>query len=165
MHRFGVSVLLVCCATITAVSCERVLIPQRTALSELRGQSTAGAGPFIGRVREVDATTGNCHRGTRAVAGARVEVGLWDGSPAYYRDTLTRRPPSAPNDARFQFLAFTIADAEGRFRFDNMPKRVGYAMRVIPPKGSPWRVSYGESMYGVSNAELEEFPTLCVQPR
>ncbi len=113
-----------------------------------------------------------------------MEVGLWDGSPAFYRDTLTHQPPTAPNDPRFQLLSATVTDAEGRFRFDSMPRGVAYAMRVIPPNGSPWKVGYGESMYGVPNdATIEafraqrewdttnvigthgDFPILCVSAR
>ena len=166
MRRFRAGILLMMgCTTSAAVACERILAPQHSALGDLRRQATAGVGPFIGRVRERD-SLGRCLRATRAVPGARVEVGLWDGSPAFYRDTLTHEPPASPDDPRFQLLAHTITDAEGRFRFDNMPRRVAYAMRVIPPRGTPWGVGYGESMYGVPNgADLEDFPTLCVRPR
>jgi hypothetical protein len=165
MQRFPVIMLLVGCTTVAALACEGVLAPQHSALGDLRRQATAGNGPFIGRVREHD-SFGRCLRATPMVAGVRVEVGLWDGSPAFYRDSLTHHPPSAPDDPRFQLLAHTITDAEGRFRFDNMPRRVAYAMRVNPSKGAPWEVSYGETMYGVpTGGDLEDFPTLCVQSR
>ena len=170
MQRFAISMLLIGCTTFAALACERVLAPQHSALGDLRRHATAGVGPFIGRVRERD-SLGRCWRSTPVVAGVRVEVGLWDGSPAFYRDSLTHHPPNAPDDPRFQLLARTITDAEGRFRFDNMPRRVAYAMRVIRPKGvlskgAPWGVSYGETMYGVSTGrDLEDFPTLCVPLR
>jgi hypothetical protein len=96
----------------------------------------------------------------------RVEVGLWDGSPAFYRDSLTHQPPSAPDDPRFHLLAYTITDADGRFWLRDMPRRVAYAMRVIPAKESPWNVGYGDSMFGVpTGADLADFPTLCVAQR
>jgi hypothetical protein len=65
-----------------------------------------------------------------------------------------------------------------------MPRGAAYALRVIPPDGSPWKVGYGESMYGMpSDATLEffraerekskpnaigftgDFPILCVPAR
>ena len=153
------------CAAIAALACERFLAPQHTALADLRRQATAGSGPFIGRVRQRD-SLGRCWRATPVVAGVRVEVGLWDGGPALYRDSVTHQPPTAPDDPRFQLLAHTISDAEGRFRFDNMPRRIAYAMRVIPPKGTAWVVGYGDSMFGVpSGRDLADFPTLCVSVR
>jgi len=162
MRRFPISILLMGCVTVGALACERLLAPQHSALGDLRRQATAGVGPFIGRVRQRD-SLGRCWRATPGVADVRVEVGLWDGSPAFYRDSLTHRPPFVPDDPRFQLLAHTVADTEGRFRFDNMPRRVAYAMRVIPPKGAQWDVSYGETMYGVpTGGDLEDFPTLCV---
>lgn len=165
MQRFHFSVLLMGCTTVAPLACERVLAPQHSALGDLRRQATAGVGPFVGRVRERD-SLGRCWRATPVVAGVRVEVGLWDGSPAFYRDSLTHHPPNAPHDPRFQLLAHAITDAEGRFRFDNMPRRVAYAMRVIPPKGAAWDVSYGETMYGVpTSGGLDDFPTLCVSLR
>jgi hypothetical protein len=184
MTRSFLHILLAGCVALSASGCERVLAPQRTAIGDLRRHATAGFGQFVGRVRARDAVL-PCWRSTRVVPGARVDVGLWDGSPAFYRDTLTHRPPTAANDPRFQLLSSTITDAEGRFQFDSIPRGVSYAIRVIPPDGSPWTVGYGESMYGVpSDATLEyfraerersrakgiagsngDFPILCVPPR
>ena len=157
MKRSLVGILLVGCVALIAPSCERVLAPQRSTIGDLRRQATTGVGPFVGRARAREALL-PCWRSAHVVQGARVEVGLWDGSPAFYRDTLTHQPPTAANDPRFQLLSSTITDADGRFRFDSMPRGVAYAMRVIPPKESPWSVGYGESMYGVpSDATLEAF--------
>jgi hypothetical protein len=157
MKRSLRGIVLVAFMALTALACERVLVPQHSAIGDLRRRATAGVGPFVGRVRERDPLVA-CWRATRVVPAARVEIGLWDGSPAFYRDTLTGRPPTSPNDPRFQLLSSTITDAAGRFRIDSMPRRVAYAFRVIPPKGSPWNVGYGESMYGMPNeATLEAF--------
>jgi hypothetical protein len=156
MQRSPISILLAGCVAVVALACERALVPQRSAIGDLRRQATDGAGPFIGRVRVRDGPL-PCWRSKSVAPGVRVDVGLWDGSPAFYRDTLTRQPPTAPNDPRFQLLASTTTDADGRFRFDSMPRRVAYAMRVIPPKGSPWSVGYGESMYGVPSEKTVEF--------
>lgn len=165
MRRFVISILLVAWTMVAALACERILAPQHTALGDLRLRATAGLGPFIGRVQKRD-SLGRCWRTPPVVAGVRVEVGLWDGSPAFYRDTLTGQPPSVPDDPRFHRLAYTITDAEGRFRFDNMPRQVAYAMRVIPPKGAARGVGYGDTMYGIpTGGDLEDFPTLCVPPR
>jgi len=157
MKRSLVGVLLVGSMALAALACERVLVPQRSTIGDLRLRATAGFGSFVGRVRERDPLVA-CWRATRVVPGARVEIGLWDGSPAFYRDTLTGQPPTSANDPRFQPLSSTVTDAAGRFRIDSMPRGVAYALRVIPPEGSPWKVGYGESMYGVpSDATLEAF--------
>jgi len=165
LKRSLAGILLAGCLELTALGCERVLAPQRSTIGDLRRHATSGVGQFVGSVREWQAPL-PCARSTRVVPGARVDVGLWDGSPAFYRDTVTHQPPASANDPRFQLLASTTTDADGRFRFDNMPRRVAYAMRVIPPKGASWDVSYGETMYGVpTGGDLEEFPTLCVSLR
>jgi len=183
MRRSFVGIALAGCVALMALGCERVLAPQRSSIGDLRRHATSGFGQFAGRVRERDALV-NCEHATRVVPGARVDVGMWDGSPAFYRDTLTHQPPTAANDPRFQLLSSTITDAYGRFQFDSMPRGVPYALRVIPPDGSPWQVGYGESMYGVPSdetlaffrAERErskpnavgftgDFPTLCVPAR
>ncbi len=160
MRRFPiVSVLMIAMA---ALACERILAPQHTAIGDLRRQATAGSGSLTGRVRERD-SLGRCWRAPPPVPGVRVEVGLWDGSPAFYRDSLTGQPPNASDDPRFHILAHTVTDAEGRFRFDSMPRKVAYAMRVIPSKNDPWNVGYGDTMFGVPiGGPLEDFPTLCV---
>ena len=184
MKRSLVDVLLIGCLAATALGCERVLAPQRSTIGDLRRHATSGVGQFEGRVRGRDALL-PCWRSTHLVPGARVDVGLWDGIPAFYRDTVTHQPPTAANDPRFHLLSSTITDADGRFRFDSMPRGVPYAMRVIPPDGAPWKVAYGESMYGVPSdetlkyfrAERErskangiigsngDFPILCVPAR
>ena len=164
MQRFPVGVLLVSLTAFAALACERVLAPQHSVLGDLRRQATEGSGAFTGRVRELD-SLGRCWRATPAVANMRVEVGLWDGSPTYYRDTLTHRPPDQLDDSRFQPLAQTISDSDGRFRFDNMPRKVAYAMRVLAPQGARWKVRYGETMYGIPRGDFEDFPTLCVPSR
>jgi hypothetical protein len=165
IRRFRISVLFIGCTTVASLACEHVLAPQHSALGDLRRQSTAGVGPFSGRVRERDSLN-RCWRVTPGLPDMRVEVGLWDGSPAFYRDSLTHQPPSALGDPRFHLLAYTTTDADGRFWFRDMPRRVAYAMRVVPPKGSSWNVGYGDSMFGVPNgADLADFPTLCVAQR
>ena len=146
-------------------ACDRAVAPRRNRLSDLRQQATAGLGTFYGRVRALDPAL-PCWKAPLTVAGVQVEVGLWDGSPAYYRDTLTHAVPSSLDEPRFEAIAWSVTDSDGRFRFVDLPRAMGYAMRVIPPTGSQWRVSYGETMYGIpEGADLADFPTLCVRAR
>jgi hypothetical protein len=146
-------------------ACDRAVAPRRNRLTELRQEATKGVGVFYGRVRAFDSTQ-SCWNAPRVVAGIRVEVGLWEGSPAFYRDTVTHAPPTNPNDPRFQPIATTTTDGEGRFTFLEMPRGIPYAMRAIPSRDSPWRVTYGETMYGPPNGkDLQDFPILCVKPR
>jgi hypothetical protein len=183
MKRSLLAVILVGSVALAVNACERVLAPEHSAIGNLRRQATKGVGSFVGRVRARDAQL-PCWRSPRVVPGARVEVGLWDGIPAFYRDTVSRRPQATAKDPRFQILASSVTDAEGRFRFDSMPRGVAYAMRVIPPDGSSWSVGYGESLYGVPSDETiaafqaqrersrkqpggtnGDFPILCLLPR
>jgi hypothetical protein len=100
------------------------------------------------------------------VPGARVEIGLWEGGPLRYKDTVSYQLPVSPDDPRFQVLARTVSDSQGRFRFDSMPRKLAYAMRAIPASGATWGAGYGGSLFGVPNgADLKDFPVLCVRVR
>lgn len=152
-------------AALATLACDRALEPRRNRLSDLRQQATAGLGTFYGRVRALDPSQ-PCWKAPRTLAGIRVEVGLWDGSPSFYRDTLTHAVPTTLDEPRFQPITWTMTDSEGRFQFVDLPRRLGYAMRAIPPRDSPWRVAYGETMYGIPEGkDLTDFPTLCVPAR
>jgi hypothetical protein len=152
-------------AAVATLACDPALEPRRNRLSELRQQATAGLGTFYGRVRERDPSQ-PCRRAPRTVAGIGVEVGTWDGSPSFYRDTVTHAAPNTLDDPRFQPIVSTTTDSEGRFQFVDLPRNLGYAFRVIPPRDSPWRVAYGETMYGIANGgDRPDFPTLCVPAR
>jgi hypothetical protein len=149
---------------LVTLACDRALAPRRNRLAELRQQATAGLGVFHGRIRAFDPTQ-PCWKAPRTLGGIRVEVGLWDGSPAFYRDTITRAVPTELDDPRFEVIATTITDSEGRFSFLEMPRGVPYAMRAIPPSGAPWQLAYGESMYGPpTGKDLPDFPTICLKP-
>ena len=153
------------CAALAALTCDRALGPRRNRLSDLRQHATAGLGTFYGRVRALDPLQ-PCWKSTLPLADLVVEVGLWDGSPSFYRDTLTHAVPSSLDEPRFQTITSTVTDSDGRFQFVDLPRNLGYAMRVIPPRDSPWRIAYGETMYGIPNgADLPDFPTLCVPAR
>ena len=152
-------------ALVLAVACERALAPRRNRLNELRQEATESFGVFHGRVRAFDSTQ-SCWNAPRTLAGIRVELGLWDGSPSFYRDTITRAVPTSIDEPRFQIIATATTDAEGRFSFLDVPRQVGYAMRAVPPRDAPWKVAYGETMYGPPRGkDLPDFPTLCVKPR
>lgn len=161
--RFGV--IVVAFLLLATQACDRALAPRRNRLSDLRQQATDGLGTFYGRVRVLDPTQ-PCWKATRTVAGVRVEVGLWDGSPAFYRDTVTRAVPTTLDEPRFQLITSTVTDNDGRFQFVDLPRKLGYAMRVVPSRDSPWRIAYGDTMYGIPNGgDLPDFPTLCVPAR
>ena len=145
--------------------CDRTLSPQRSRLTDLRQQAEAGFGSFFGRVRVLE-TSQPCHRATLTVAGIRVELGLWDGTPAFYRDTITREVPTTLDESRFQLLATTTSDSEGRFSFVQVPRGFPYALRAIPPEGSRWGIAYGGTLYGPpTGGDLQDFPTLCLPAR
>lgn len=152
-------------ALLLVLACERTLAPRRNRLTELRQEATESFGVFHGRVRAFDSTQ-SCWNAPRTLSGIRVEIGLWDGSPAFYRDTITRMVPTSLHDPRFQIIGTTTTDREGRFHFLEMPRQAGYAMRAIPPKDSPWRIAYGETMYGPPRGmDLDDFPTICLKPK
>jgi len=146
-------------------ACARPVAPRRHPRSKLRHAATETPGVFYGRVRAFDATQ-PCWNAPQTLGGIRVEVGLWDGSPSFYRDTITREVPTELDEPRFEVIATTITDAKGRFTFLDMPRHVPYAVRAIPPRDSPWKVAYGESMYGPPRGkDLPDFPTLCLKAR
>jgi hypothetical protein len=145
--------------------CERALAPRRNPLAELRLRARGELGNFNGRVLTRD-TAVTCWRSQRGVPGVRVELGLWDGSPAFYRDTVRGTPPSDLADPRFHLIDSTSTAEDGRFRFVGLPRDLPYAVRIIPPRGSPWKSAYGVSMYGIPReGEMRDFPMLCVEPR
>lgn len=153
------------CVLAVLLACDRSIEPRHSRLDRLRQESTAGVGTFTGRVRERDAFQ-RCSRRGVPVSGVVVELGLWQGSPAHYRDTITRAPPSSPIEPRFEVIASTTTDGTGRFQFAKIPRGVGYAMRATPGAGSGRVLAYGETMYGIpSGGDLDEFPTLCLMRR
>jgi len=164
-HHTSVHTGVVVVAILWVFACDRTLAPRRNRLAELRQQATSGFGVFYGRVRALDSTQ-SCWKSPQTLAGIRVEVGLWDGSPAFYRDTITHAAPTNLEDPRFELITATTTDGEGRFAFLEMPRGVPYAMRAIPPRNAPWRAAYGETMYGPpTGKDLPDFPTLCLKPK
>jgi hypothetical protein len=150
---------------LTGLACERAISPTRNRLTDLRLEATKGFGVFYGRVRVLDANEG-CHQSARTAPGITVELGLWDGIPAFYRDTITRQVPSTLNEPRFQLLATTTSDGEGKFAFLEVPRGYAYAVRVVPPRNSPWKPGYGGSLYGPpTGKDLQDFPVVCVEER
>ncbi len=142
------SMAILGCITLVALSCERSLGPRRSRVAELRQLAAAGVGSFTGRVRALDPSQ-PCWRSPTGLAGIRVEVGLWDGNPAFYRDTVTKEVPATLEEPRFEVIAYAVTDSDGRFRFDGLPRRVPFAFRAIPPSGSAWRLAYGVSLFGI----------------
>jgi hypothetical protein len=147
------------------VACERAIAPTRNRLADLRAEATKGFGAFHGRVRILDPNEA-CHRSARTAPGVTIELGLWDGIPAFYRDTITRQVPSTLNEPRFQSLATTTSDREGKFAFLEVPRGYAYAVRAIPPRNSRWKLGYGGTLYGPpTGKDLSEFPIVCVEER
>ena len=153
----------VLCLVAGALACERAIAPRRNRLADLRSEASSGLGNFFGRVVVWDETTA-CYKPTVGVPGVTVELGLWDGIPAFYRDTITKVVPTTLAEPRFQFLSSTTTDNEGRFSFVDVPRGFSYAVRVVPPRNSPWKVAYGQTLYGPpSGRDVRDFPSVCLR--
>jgi hypothetical protein len=163
----GAVALVLAGALLGIAACERALAPRASRrLFEIRQIAPDGYGTFRGRVLGAAAVgTGQCGRTGQPLAGVRVELGVWHGSPMFYRDTLTRLPPATEGEPRFERVADTVTDQEGRFVFANLPRRAPFALRAMPALESGWRIGYGVSLFGLGNVDLEDFPTLCVGRR
>lgn len=131
----------------------------------------------IGRqsARTADADTGTVHgtvvmqpavdRGASCVpatpctplAGATVQLGLWQQPATMSPDTVGPRPLWAElDDPRFEILAETTTDAIGRYRFPGIPKKAKLAIRAIPPPAVLLEVGYFPSRFWLyESAEME----------
>ena len=152
---------------IATVSCERTFAPRQNRLADIRAAAAPhGFGAFNGRLRGRDpAEPERCYQGGQPLRDIRVELGLWHGEPAKYRDTVTRAIPTRLDDPRFELLAATVTDADGRFRFPALPRRAPFAFRAVPPRESPWQIGYGVSLFGIGNVDFADHPTLCLERR
>jgi hypothetical protein len=158
------------CTWIVAVAlaaCEPALVPREpTRLEEIRRVAPDGYGSFTGVVRGLQSSDSSfCRRSSPVLPGVRVDLGVWHDSPAAYRDTITRSPPTTLSEKRFEVIASTTTDATGQFTFDRLPRRAPFAFRAIPPRNSPFRLGYGISLYGVGNVNTPNHPSLCLLPR
>lgn len=168
MERFGLVRRGPWLAAVAALlCCEPVLAPNNPSrLDELRQVAPSGYGTFTGLVVGLLPAQGNCCRGSSPpLAGAWVDLGIWHASPAVYRDTLTHTPPSKLNEPLFEAIASTTTDAFRLFQFIRLPRRTPFAFRVVPARGSAYRLTYGESLFGIGNVDIPNHPGLCVRPR
>jgi hypothetical protein len=151
-------------ALATLVGCERAVSPRASRLTEIRRNAPDGYGNFTGRVLASDGS-GHCTSTGKPVAGVRVDLGEWLGPPLSYRDTVTRQPPSTEAEPRFELLASTVTDHEGRFEFTTLPRRAAFAFRALPRRDSGWELAYGASLFGLGNVDTKDHPRLCLIPR
>ncbi len=87
------------------------------------------------------------------VPGTVIELGIWQGTPYTFRDSLTHDAAASPDDPRFKTIARVTADGEGSYRIPGAPRQVGLAVRARPPAGAPYRVSYCQTLFGIGNAD------------
>ena len=133
---------------LVVAGCELAVAPRSaTRLDEIRRVAPSGYGTFNGVVRGLSATDSiYCGRSSPVLAGVRVDLGVWHASPSVYRDTLTGMPPSTLEEPLFEIVASTISDSVGRFVFESLPRRMGFAFRAFPPPDGSYRLTYGYSL-------------------
>jgi hypothetical protein len=144
--------------------CERAVSPRASRLTEIRRNAPDGYGAFHGRVLG-SVGPGYCARTGKPLAGVRVDLGEWQGPPLSYRDTVTHQPPTEEVEPRFELLASTITDHEGRFEFATLPRRAAFAFRALPNRDSEWLLGYGASLFGLGNVDTKDMPVICLSPR
>lgn len=81
------------------------------------------------------------------VGDATVELGIWRGSAGEFRDSAAHVLRVRPDDPRFKVVARAVTNHLGEYRFPGLPKKQVFAMRVRPPAGSAYEVTYLESLF------------------
>jgi hypothetical protein len=153
---------VIACAAL--IGCERAVSPRVSRLTEIRRNAPDGYGSFTGRVLASD-DSGRCVTTGKPVGGVRVDLGEWLGPSLSYRDTVTHQPPSSEAEPRFELLASTVTDHEGRFEFTTLPRRAAFAFRAVPGRESRWQLAYGASLFGLGNVDIKDHPRICVRSR
>lgn len=82
------------------------------------------------------------------VPGATVELGRWRGNAVDLHDAVTRH---TADDPRFHVVLSTVADGSGSFRLTGIPMHTIFALRARPPAGTPYAVTYFDSLFTVNN--------------
>lgn len=160
-----VAILVTCVLACAAlIGCERAVSPRASRLTEIRRNAPDGYGNFTGRVLASD-DSGRCVSTGKPVGGVRVDLGEWLGPAMSYRDTLTQQPPSSEAEPRFELLASTVTDHEGRFEFTTLPRRAAFAFRAVPGRDSGWQLAYGASLFGLGNVDIKDHPRICLRSR
>ena len=147
-HRFGVeravvasvlSLLAVGCGTGTEVPTSPLDSPAAASdTGTVYGQVIAPAGQVAtGRPQGLGAP----------VANATVELGIWRGSAGEFRDSAARALRVRPDDPRLKVVARVVTNHLGEYRFPGLLKKQVFAMRACPPAGSPYEVTYFESLF------------------
>jgi hypothetical protein len=81
------------------------------------------------------------------VGDATVELGIWRSSAGEFRDSAARAPRLRPDDPRFKVVARVVTNHLGEYRFPGLPKKQVFAVRIRPPAGSAYEVTYFESLF------------------
>ncbi len=84
-----------CIVVALLIGCESAVAPREpTRLEQIQRVAPDGYGAFTGVVRGMQAPDSlYCRTASPALAGVRVDLGVWHDRPATYRDTLTHSPP------------------------------------------------------------------------
>ena len=67
---------------------------------------------------------------------------------------------ATPDDPRFRVVARAIADDTGGYRLGGVPRAETFALRARPPAGTPYRVTYLASLFGLRNVTEARFSLL-----
>lgn len=97
---------------------------------------------------------------SRPVPHAVIELGRWQGGPYEFRDSLRGRVAATADDPRFRVVARAIADDTGGYRLGRVPRAETFALRALPPAGTPYRVTYVGSLFGLRNVTDARFSIL-----
>lgn len=122
----------------------------------------AGTGVVYGQL--LAAPPGGGMPSATSVPGLVVELGIWQGTPYTFRDSLTHDVAARPDDPRFKLLSQTTPDAQGGYRFAEVPKQVGLALRARPPAGTPYRVTYFPTLFGIGSTDSIRIPIVLRTP-
>jgi hypothetical protein len=83
------------------------------------------------------------------VPGAVIELGRWQGGPDDFRDSQGKQSGTAPDDPRFRVIARAVVDDSGAYNLREVPRWQTLGLRVRPVPGTPYRVTYLDSLFSL----------------
>ena len=131
------SLLAVGCGAGTEIPTSPLDSPAARDTGTVYGQVVAPVGQSAGRPQGFGAPVGD----------ATVELGVWRSSAGEFRDSAARALRVRPNDPRFKVVARVVTNDLGEYRFPGLLKKQVFAIRVRPQQGSPYEVTYFESLF------------------
>ena len=147
----------------------RVLRPRADPLRELQHAAGADTGTVSGTVFVAPLgwpDTANLWFAPRTpLPGAVVELGLWAGTPASFRDSFPAGPPSDFREPRFTVVATVVADDNAQWHASGLPRKTVFAMRVRGPAKVAVQPAYFGNLFWLYTSPTMDIPIVLRRER